>query len=292
MIPRPFRLSVPRFSTSTRYGKSIVSWTLTTLILTSALTAAEQNQYVAGDYLVIDQQEALENGAGVRLTLRNASERTITAFSIFHEVGTSAGTVQRASSARDSYHLLPFREGGDGLPLKPGKTILVKIETPGIDLSSQRFSEGNYAVFSGRVAAVFFDNGEAVGEDPAYIRNFFDRRVAQVASTILVRDRLIELESLHGHGPGFLAAVQSLADQKTTVNPAHISNFGPRTPEAFREKMEQSGLNFALQHAENILTQSERIGLSEAFAFEIERLEIAISNGLQNIPRADREALQ
>ncbi len=266
MIPRPFRLSVPRFSTSTRYGKSIVSWTLATLILTSALTAAEQNQYVAGDYLVIDQQEALENGASVRLTLRNASERTITAWSILYEAGTSEGLTNQASTARDNYYQLPFPEGWKGLPLAPGHTTIVDIELDGVDLSPDRFAQGNYAVFSARVSAVFFDDGQALGDEGDLIKRFVDRRVAEVAADLLVRERLANLRATLGQGEAFLEGLRNLAGEKNRLGPNQIPV--ARNSQDLMLLSEQSALNSAIMHAENILRMAERIGSQEAYILE------------------------
>ena len=264
---------------------------LIAMMLASPFAAAEPNEPSAGDYLVIDHQEALETGEGVRLMLRNASEHTITAWSILYEVGTSSGVVKRASTAQDAYHVLPFKEVDDDLPLDPGQTAIVEIQTPGVNLAPDRFTEGNYAVFSGRVSAVFFDNGEFLGDERDLIERFINRRVAEVTSMILVRERLIALKSTHGESDQLLSAIRELASEAKPFERTQVPQRVP-TPEERIAHREQSGLNFALQYAQNILTLSDRIGTQSAYAFVLDRLNTSINNGLRNLPRTEREALQ
>lgn len=230
--------------------------------------------------LVIEGQEVLPGEGGVRLVLRNVSAKTITAWSIRYEAGSTSGSVTQASSTRDSYHMEPFAEKGSG-PLLPGESATHEIRIAGIDLSPGRFEKGNYSVFSGRVSAVFFNDGEALGDDVRMIERVVARRVAEVAATIEMRR---QLESLgRADADTLIEGVRQTVAAATDQPQSEIESV----------RREQAAWRFALGYAKNFLAAVDReedpeLVLAGVFA----RLDVAIANGLKNLPRAEREALR
>jgi hypothetical protein len=179
--------------------------------------------------------------------------------------------------------------------LEPGHTVTQDIELPGVDLSPDRFESGNYAVFSGRVSAVFFDDGEVIGDQHDLIEQFIARRVAEVAATIRLREHLLELVAAQGDGEELLAAVHRMVAEDKVRNPRRTPlelMAEPKTEDHRSKRREQHAWSSALSAARFFLVVAKQVGPREAFAQALSRLEIVIANGLRNLPAAEREALQ
>ena len=167
----------------------------------------------------------------VEVTLRNAGDRTITAWSLDLMVGSGSGTARVTSVAVDRYAgLLAPNPSDDFAPLRPNEALRVKHELSGpVSEEAPVATQGGFPVVSVEVGAAVFDDGDVAGRDVRSVLGLVLDRYARAAALARWLGRLDSavrggtLLELHEQ------SLEALEQERRAVAAAIIDGPGPVT---------------------------------------------------------------
>jgi len=128
--------------------------------------------------LAVVDHELSPDGRTLTVTLRNNHWKDITAWSLSRSHGTSRGAGFIGSSGEDDFYEIAANPQAANPGIASGKSILHRIRfSEPIDLSPDRFNQGNFDVLVLSPGGVIFSDGTYAGEDVGFLRNAFADRL-------------------------------------------------------------------------------------------------------------------
>lgn len=136
------------------------------------------------------------DGRKLTLTLRNNHWKDITAWSLSRSHGTSAGAGFIGRSGEDAFYEIAANPEAPMPGIASGESIdhTLHFSEP-IDLSPDRFHEGNFDVLVVSLGGVIFNDGTYAGEDVGFLRNAFAGRVRYIDEAQALLETLDDLGS-------------------------------------------------------------------------------------------------
>ncbi len=167
----------------------------------------------------------------VQVTLRNGSQRTITAWSLDLVAGSDSGAARVSSFAVDKYTgLLAPNAPTEYSPLRPNETRFVEYDLPVVqqpDASGD--TRGNYSVVGVEVGAVVLDDGTVAGRDVRDVLGFVLDRYARAAALSRLLGRLASAERAGALDQLLEDSLNSLGREQQAVAAAILDGPGPIT---------------------------------------------------------------